>query len=442
MPDAMCGFRVYPVDATLSLVRRLVRGRRMDFDIEVLVKAYWTGISLVPVPVRVRYPEENFSNFDVLRDNVLLGSLQTRLFFGMLARSPRLVFRRRTKFRLPNADHARWASTKERGSYRGIRILATCYRLLGRRICMTAMVPVVFYFFVTGREQRAASRDYLAHLWRSGGLPAPPTVWMSFRHFLSFGEAALDRFAAWMGKVPRAGLKGEGASLALLDAVEKSGRGAFVITAHIGSPEVVRAIACLNRLVPVNVLMHTEHAQMFNRLIRSVSPGSPVRAVAVTEIGIDTAILLSNAIARGEWVVVAGDRSPVTGDERTVEVPFLGEPANFPQGPYILGSLLKAPAYLLFCVRKGRDFHVHFSKFADRIELPRSDRIGAIRQYAAAFAKVLEERLVETPLQWFNFYSFWDSAHAHARNERAIRKVTLRQAGVMSSLAEQRSVAE
>jgi predicted LPLAT superfamily acyltransferase len=422
IPDAMCGFRVYPVDATLSLVHRSVRGRRMEFDVEVLVKAHWAGITLAPVPVRVRYPEENFSNFAVLRDNVLLACLQARLFAGMLPRSPHLLFTRRTKLRLPDANPASWASTGERGSYWGIRILATTYRLLGRRICVAAMIPVVFYFFITGREQRAASREYLAHLWRSGGLSKPPTTLMSFRHFLSFGESVLDRFAAWMGKVPRAGLKGT--SLGLLDTVQSSGRGAFIITAHIGSPDVIRAIASLDHIVPINVLMHTEHAQRFNRLIQSVAPESPVRAVAVTEIGIDTAIVLAEAVARGEWVVMAGDRSPATGDERVVEVPFLGEQAIFPQGPYILGALLKVPAFLLFCVRKGPHFHVHFSKFADRIELPRGDRIGAVRHYAGAFARALEARVIETPLQWFNFYPFWASARARAEGTCAIPRAT------------------
>ncbi len=98
MPDAMCGFRAYPVGAVIDLVRKSVGGRRMDFDVEVLVKAHWAGIPIGAVPVRVSYPKENFSNFNVLRDNVLLSLLQTRLFFGMLVRRPQLVVRRRSKW--------------------------------------------------------------------------------------------------------------------------------------------------------------------------------------------------------------------------------------------------------------------------------------------------------------------------------------------------------
>jgi predicted LPLAT superfamily acyltransferase len=420
IPDAMCGFRAYPIRTILPLVRKTVRGRRMDFDIEVVVKAYWAGIPLAAVPVRVRYPKENFSNFDVLRDNVLLTLLQTRLFFGMLLRAPQLVFRRHANLRQPGAKPERWASVQERGAYWGLRILAAVYRLLGRGICLAVMVPVVLYFFGTGRVQRDASRDYLMHLWRRGHLHRKPTLWLSFRHFLSFGASALDKLVAWAGNVPFAKLQGE--SLALLDEVEASGRGVFVITAHIGNPEVIRAVAALSKKMPVNVLMHTEHALLFNRLMKEFSSASPVRAFPVTKVGIDTAVILSEAIAKGEWVVIAGDRVPVAEAGRTIDVPFLGDLASFPQGPYILGALLKAPAFLLFCVRQGRGFHVHFSKFADMIELPRGDRIGAIRRHAVRYAEALEARVAQTPLQWFNFYPFWNASHEPNRNAVAAQR--------------------
>jgi predicted LPLAT superfamily acyltransferase len=211
--------------------------------------------------------------------------------------------------------------------------------------------------------------------------------------------------------------------LQLLEDIETSGQGIVVFTAHLGNPDVIRAIGALNGRVPVNVLMHTEHAQLFNRLLKEHSPSSPVRAFPVTKVGVDTAIMLSEAIARGEWVVIAGDRVPVAEEGRVVGAPFLDETAPFPQGPYILAALLKAPVYLLFCVREGRGFRLHFSKFADAIVLPRADRIGAIRRYASLYAKALEARIGETPLQWFNFYPFWTGIPDPHRDAAVVQRV-------------------
>ena len=93
--DAMCGFRVYPVRRVLALARRVALGRRMDFDIEILVRLDWAGVPIVLQPTRVTYPKDGVSHFRLLADNARITSLHTRLFFGMVARAPRLLGRSR-----------------------------------------------------------------------------------------------------------------------------------------------------------------------------------------------------------------------------------------------------------------------------------------------------------------------------------------------------------
>ena len=92
--DAMCGFRVYPLAPTLRLFDDVAIGRRMDFDVEVLVRLYWRGLRVVNLPTRVTYPADGVSHFDVLRDNLRISWMHTRLFFGMLPRAPMLLWRK------------------------------------------------------------------------------------------------------------------------------------------------------------------------------------------------------------------------------------------------------------------------------------------------------------------------------------------------------------
>jgi glycosyltransferase involved in cell wall biosynthesis len=91
--DAMCGFRVYPVRRVLALARRVALGRRMDFDIEILVRLDWAGVPIVLQPTQVRYPLDGVSHFRLWLDNARITSLHTRLFFGMLRRAPQLLRR-------------------------------------------------------------------------------------------------------------------------------------------------------------------------------------------------------------------------------------------------------------------------------------------------------------------------------------------------------------
>ena len=92
--DSMCGFRVYPLAATLALLDREHVGRRMDFDIEIIVRLHWAGVPIRTVPTKVTYPLDGVSHFRLWRDNARISAMHTRLFFGMLWRAPRLLLRR------------------------------------------------------------------------------------------------------------------------------------------------------------------------------------------------------------------------------------------------------------------------------------------------------------------------------------------------------------
>lgn len=92
--DSMCGFRVYPLAATIALLDRERVGLRMDFDVEVIVRLHWSGLEIRNLPTRVTYPLDGVSHFQLWRDNVRISRMHARLFFGMLWRSPRLLARR------------------------------------------------------------------------------------------------------------------------------------------------------------------------------------------------------------------------------------------------------------------------------------------------------------------------------------------------------------
>ena len=92
--DAMCGYRVYPLPAAVAVLDSANIGKRMEFDIEVLVRMHWRGLRFVTQPTAVTYPQDGLSHFQVWRDNLLISGMHARLFGGMLLRSPRLLARK------------------------------------------------------------------------------------------------------------------------------------------------------------------------------------------------------------------------------------------------------------------------------------------------------------------------------------------------------------
>ena len=93
IPDAMCGFRVYPLSPVLALLDRVAIGTHMDFDVEIMVRLHWAGVPMRWLETRVDYPSDGVSHFRPWSDNVRITAMHTRLFFGMLARLPMLLTR-------------------------------------------------------------------------------------------------------------------------------------------------------------------------------------------------------------------------------------------------------------------------------------------------------------------------------------------------------------
>ncbi|MGL1936860.1 MAG: glycosyltransferase family 2 protein [Fibrobacterales bacterium] len=90
--DAMCGFRVYPLSKTHNLMKKRSLAKRMDFDIDILVKLHWTGMQMIFKPISVIYPEDGISHFRMLQDNVAISWIHTKLVIEMVIRIPVIMF--------------------------------------------------------------------------------------------------------------------------------------------------------------------------------------------------------------------------------------------------------------------------------------------------------------------------------------------------------------
>ena len=403
--DSMCGFRLYPLAPTCALIDRVRIPTRMDFDIEILVRLIWAGVGSINVDTRVIYPPDGLSHFDMLRDNLRISRMHTRLSLGMLPRAPALLWR---KIVTGDASGRHWSRLAERGSLIGLQVVFACYRLLGAKAARLLLYPVVAYFFLSGGKARAASLDYLRRVNRLRGEPLPAPGWReSFRHMLAFGQSGLDKLAAWMGGVGAREV--DFPNRPLFEQLLDTGRGAVLIGAHLGNLEMTRALAANERRAKVNALVHTDHAERFNTLLKQANADFSINLLQLSGLGPETSILLKQKIDQGELVVIVGDRTPPAGEgqNRVSRIDFLGSPAPFAQGPFILASLLDCPVYLFFCLREADGYRIHFELFAERIELPRAERQQRLEAYMQAYARRLEHYCLHAPDQWFNFFDFW-----------------------------------
>jgi predicted LPLAT superfamily acyltransferase len=280
------------------------------------------------------------------------------------------------------------------------------YLLFGRMVLQVFLYPVVIYYWLINRSARQASRAYLNRVAKfTPAFKYNGSLLCSYKHFISFAKAIIDKLAAWAGALSLADVEYHGRDQLLAET--KKGSGVVLLGSHLGNLEVCRVIAYLDKDILVNVLVHTKHAEKFNRLLNQYNDKSRLNLIQVTEITPATSMLLSDKIDNGELVIIAADRTPVGHSRRVAKVDFLGDRALFPQGPFILASILKCPVYTVFCLKQHGKQVIYFDYFSAILKFPRKTRDQAMQQTIQLFAERLQYYCLKEPLQWFNFFDFW-----------------------------------
>jgi len=303
-----------------------------------------------------------------------------------------------------------WAQIEERGIIWGMRFLLTVYLRFGNKVLGLFLYPVVSYYWLINHKGRQASRDYLQRLADyQNNNTINGSLFCSYRHFISFARAILDKLAAWSGALTLDDVTYHGRE-AIVQQLNQ-GQGILILGSHLGNLEVCRMIASLRQHLTINVLVHTRHAEKFNTLLNQYATHARLNLIQVTTVNAATAIMLEDKIAAGELVIIAADRTPVGSQGRVARADFLGKPALFPQGPFILALLLKCPVYTLFCLKQNHQQVIYFDHFSDNLHCSRNQRAAMIQQCVEDYACRLQAYCLKEPLQWFNFYDFWQLDH-------------------------------
>jgi len=310
----------------------------------------------------------------------------------------------------PKTDAAtHWANIVEAGSFLGPRAFLVLYNTLGENFCRILIRPIALYYFLRRRLARKASLEYLenVHSFDPDVLGSAPGFRHGLRHFMHFSSAIVDKVVVWSKQLSDNEI--DITDNRIFERVVSPEHGKLIIGSHFGNLEYCRGFARRNQNIVLNILIHDRHALRFAKMMNKVNPATGFNIYQVTEIDVAMILKLKAAIARGEIVVIAGDRIPIANAVRTTTVQFLGKPARLPIGPYVLAATLACPVYLLFAYRRNKRLVVAFEHFADEVKIPRATRDRDLKQFAQNFVSRLEYHCLRAPYEWFNFYHFWNS---------------------------------
>lgn len=294
-----------------------------------------------------------------------------------------------------------WLARGERGAMWGIRVVAKMALVLGRWPTRLFLAILAFWYTVFDRPARAGSR-----LWHERIHEREATFWDAYKHIRRFVNITLDRIFLLSGKHQYFEINRNGNEH--LQALADAKKGAILLGAHMGSFEAMR-IGGDEEDFLINIVGHFENAKMINSLLTDLNPEIASRVIHVGEDPVGSALTLRERLAEGEMVAILGDRTGI--NDKTVTVNFLGRPAEFPAGPFLLASILRAPVYLVFGLYfEPNRYELFCEPFVEQIKLPRGNRQGALEETVQRYADRLEHYCRIAPDNWFNFYDFWKSA--------------------------------
>ncbi|MHA1539402.1 MAG: LpxL/LpxP family acyltransferase [Alphaproteobacteria bacterium] len=291
-----------------------------------------------------------------------------------------------------------WLKKKTRGTEGMYRTILFLSAHIGRPVGRSLLYPIVIYFMLRSDDAFRASRDYLTHI---RGKKA--RLWHIFRHYFVFSANVLDRIFFLMGRTRGYRIKLHGHDA--IDHVIAGKKGAILLSAHLGSFEVMRSLGREHDL-DVKFLLYQEHSETINGMFALLNP--EIKDKLINLKNPDAMLRVKEHLDGGGMIAIIGDRT-VHDTEKTVSVDFLGKKASLPIGTFILASILEVPVVFIAGLYAGdRKYDIYFELFAEEIKLNRKDRQKDAQVWAQKYAHRMAHYCQKSPYNWFNFYSFWD----------------------------------
>lgn len=300
----------------------------------------------------------------------------------------------------PTASHTSWAHTPERSNRLMLRVMTWISLRLGRRAGRVVLHLIAAYFLLFAPASRRASRNYLR---RALGRPAH---WRDlYRHFFTFAATIHDRIYLVNRRFDLFDFEVHGEDT--LRRLLADGNGLFLMGAHLGSFEVIRALGRKDTDVRVAMLMHEDNAQKINAMLGAINPEAVQDIIGLGHI--DSMLKVRERLDNGCVVGMLADRTP--GSDTLYPVQILGADANLPSGPFRMAALLRRPVvFMTGLYLGGNRYTIHFDTLADFSGVTRGQRDAALQVAITRYAALLDQYCRKAPYNWFNFFDFWQPA--------------------------------
>lgn len=289
---------------------------------------------------------------------------------------------------------------KSKGTLLGYKIFVFFIKKFGVRTAYGLLVFVAFHYFLFYPK---SFKNIFYYLHERQGFSKWSSFWKVYMTYFIFGQTIIDKVAISAGLRSQFTYDFDG--IQSLKEVLQERRGGILISAHIGNFEISEQFfSDLDLSFQINQVTVDQEVSVIKEYLQQISEKSSIKHIYIKE-DMSHVFNINDALSNNELICFTGDR--YFEGSKVLEAEFLGRKATFPAGPFHLASRLGVPIIFVY-VMKETNTHYHlYARRADAIK--RRDAQGALE----AYVKSVEGILCRYPLQWFNFFDFWN------RNKKA-----------------------
>ncbi len=283
---------------------------------------------------------------------------------------------------------------KSRGTVLGYRIFVFLMKKLGLGAAYFVLVFVAFYYTLFSPEGSKAIYYYFHKRLKYSAFKSIISI---YRSYYVFGQTIIDKVAISSGLRDRFTYDFDGVHL--IKETLKAKKGGILISAHVGNFEIAEYFfGELEENASISLLTTDVEHTAIKEYIESVTGQSKVNLILIKE-DLSHIFEINAALARNELVCITGDRF-VPGTKYLLH-DLLGEKAKFPAGPFLLASRLNVPVLFVYVMKETNK---HYHLYARKSGAKKRDVETLLKDYTESVSWMLEKY----PLQWFNYFDFWD----------------------------------
>ena len=285
---------------------------------------------------------------------------------------------------------------KSKGNTAGYKIFVFLMRTMGLIPAYFILRFVAFYYFLFSRQ----STKSILYFYRIRlQLSYFKSLRILYANYYRFGQTLIDKVAVMAGIPTNFTFDFEGENY-LRDMVALQ-KGGLLLSAHVGNWEVAGHL--LKRMnTRINIVMYDGEDAQIKKYISSVTGEKTFNIIFIRQNDISHIFKINEALSKGELVCMHADR--FVDDNKRLSGKFLGESANFPEGPYLLALKLKVPVAFVYAFKETSKHYRLFSTDLKYFSQAKGDTSNSILQQ---YTQSLEQMIKRYPEQWFNYYDFW-----------------------------------